>query len=234
MPVCEVSELGRIAYHDAWKLQDQLVIQRGQGAIPDQLLLVEHPHTYTLGTSGHEENLLLSQQQLQTRGIDVFRIDRGGDITYHGPGQLVGYPILQLPRGEGSLRGYVTDYVRGIEQVVIHTLADFGIHSRPIPGLTGVWVETPQGDEKICAIGVRINVKAVTKHGFALNINTDLSYFDGIIPCGIRDKGVTSIARRLAQPVDAAAVRERVITHFGAIFGYEMQMRKPARPWPTT
>ncbi|MBZ0291264.1 MAG: lipoyl(octanoyl) transferase LipB [Anaerolineae bacterium] len=229
MRICEVNELGRVAYQEAWDLQNRLVNERGQGSLSDQLLLVEHPHTYTLGTSGHEENLLLSEAERKARGIDVFRIDRGGDITYHGPGQLVGYPIIQLPRGEnGGLRGYVTDYVRGIEQTIIRTLADFDIHGKPIPGLTGVWVETERGDEKVCAIGVRINVKAVTKHGFALNINTDLAYFEGIIPCGITDKGVTSMARLLGHPVDAAAVCERVVAHFGDIFGYEMRMRKSA------
>lgn len=227
MQPCEVWEMGCVPYQQAWDLQAELVKDRQQPGVPDRLLLLEHPHTYTLGTSGHEENLLLGEAEREARGISVFRIDRGGDITYHGPGQLVGYPIVQLPRGEGGLRGFVTDYVRGIEQVIMDTLEDFGIASKAIPGLTGVWVDTPQGEVKVCAIGVKINVKAVTKHGFALNINTDMSYFDGIIPCGIDDKGVTSMAQLLGQPVDEAAVRQRVIAHFGAVFQREMLTVQP-------
>jgi lipoyl(octanoyl) transferase len=221
MPTCEVWWLGRMDYAAAWALQDRLVAARAAGA-PDRLLLVEHPPTYTLGTSGHEDNLLLTEAELHARGISIYRADRGGDITYHGPGQLVAYPIIQLPRAPGSLRGGVTGYVRGLEQVVIRTLADYGISGQPIPGLTGVWVQTPASMAKICAIGVRINVKAVTKHGFALNLNTDLAYFEGIIPCGIRDKSVTSLARLLGAPVDEAEARQRVMRHFGAVF--EMTM----------
>ncbi len=223
MRQCEIWQLGRVPYAEALALQEKLVQARSQQpGTPDRLLLLEHPHTYTLGTSGHDENLLLNEAELEQRGIDVFRIDRGGDITYHGPGQLVAYPIIQFPRGEEGLRRYVTDYVRGLEQVVIRTLADFNIGGKPVPGLPGVWVDTPQGERKICALGVRINVRAVTKHGFALNINADLTYFEGIIPCGIQDKGVTSMARLLKRPVDEAAVREHVIAHFGAVFDYTM------------
>ncbi len=223
MRVCEVWPLGQVSYREAWALQDRLVQQRSQQpGTPDRLLLLEHPHTYTLGTSGHDRNLLLTEAELAERGIEVHHIDRGGDITYHGPGQLVVYPILQFPRGEEGLRTYVTDYVRGLEQVVIDTLSDFGIVGRPVPGLPGVWVQSPAGEQKVCALGVRINVKAVTKHGFALNINTDLAYFKGIIPCGIQDKGVTSMARLLGQPVDEDRVRARVIAHFGTMFGCEM------------
>ena len=220
--ICEVVQPGCIPYQTAWDWQNTLAEQRGRGAIPDRLLLLQHPHTYTLGTSAHQENLLLTPEELDARGITVFRVDRGGDITYHGPGQVVGYPILQLPRASDTLRMDVVGYVRNIEQVIIRTLADEGIVGKPIPGLTGVWVDTPAGEAKVCAIGVRVNVRAVTKHGFAFNLNTDLSYFDGIIPCGIRDKGVTSLARLLGTPVDEAAVTARLIAHFGAVFDRDM------------
>ncbi len=222
---CEVLWLGRVPYRDAWALQDRLVAARGRDEAPDRLLLLEHPHTYTLGSSGHEENLLMSTEEREQRGVEVLRVDRGGDITYHGPGQLVGYPIVRLTRGE--LRTDFIGYLRHLEQVLIATLADYGITARPIPGLTGVWVDTPRGEEKIAAIGVKITVKAVTKHGFALNLNTDLDYFRGIIPCGISDKGVTSLAAQLGQPVDEAEARRRLAAHFGQVFDFEMIETEP-------
>ncbi len=220
--ICEVLQPGCVPYQQAWDWQNQFAEERGRGETPDRLLLLQHPPTYTLGTSGHDDNLLLMPHELERRGISVLRVDRGGDITFHGPGQLVGYPILQLPRASDTLRTDVIGYVRNIEQVIIRILADYGVVGKPIPGLTGVWVDTPNGEAKVCAIGVRINVKAVTKHGFALNLNTDLSYFEGIIPCGIRDKGVTSLAQVLGTPVDEAVAAKRLIQHFGEVFGYEM------------
>ncbi|MBZ0299385.1 MAG: lipoyl(octanoyl) transferase LipB [Anaerolineae bacterium] len=214
--------MGRVPYAHAWDLQAKLVQARSQGSAPDRLLLLEHPHTFTLGSAGHNEYILWDEAERQRRGVELFHIDRGGDVTYHGPGQLVGYPILQLPRTSERLKLDVLGYLRNIESVIIRTLADFDIEGRSIPGLTGVWVDTPRGEEKICAIGVKINVKAVTKHGFALNVHTDLDYFSGIIPCGIRDKGVTSMARLFGGPVDADAVTERLVAHFGEVFGFEM------------
>ncbi|NDJ62213.1 MAG: lipoyl(octanoyl) transferase LipB [Chloroflexi bacterium] len=224
--VCEVRQLGRVAYGDAWDVQNQLAEARGQGGV-DTLLLLEHPPTYTLGSSGDAKHLLLTPAQLAAHGIPVQRVDRGGDITYHGPGQRVGYPIMQLERsaGRGGLRTDVIGYIRKLEQVIIQTIRSYGISGHAIPGLTGVWVATPRGPEKIAAIGVKINVKAVTKHGFALNINTDLSAFDGIIPCGISDKGVTSLAALLGKPVDEAEVTGRLIAAFGAIFNRTMITR---------
>jgi lipoyl(octanoyl) transferase len=224
MTICEVLQPGCVPYQQAWDWQNTLADQRGRGETPDRLLLLSHPHTYTLGTSGHDENLLLSPDELARRGIDLFRVDRGGDITYHGPGQLVGYPIIQLPRDSKTLRTDVISYMRNLEQVIIRTLADYGVVGYPIPGLTGVWVDTPAGEAKICAMGVRVNVRAVTKHGFALNLNTDLRYFDGIIPCGIADKGVTSLATLLNTPIDEAEAAHRLIHHFSDVFGYEMVM----------
>lgn len=224
MTICEVWRLGCVVYADAWTLQNQLSEARSAYNGVDRLLLLEHPHTYTLGSSGHDEYVLMPQEQREQLGITLFHVDRGGDVTYHGPGQIVGYPILQLPR-DHELRTNVVGYIRGLERVIMGTLAAYGIKAKPIPGLTGVWVDTPRGEEKIAAIGVRVNVKAVTKHGFALNVNTDLHYFDGIIPCGIRDKGVTSMAVLLGAPVDEADVRQVMIDQFGAMFGYEMVER---------
>ncbi len=219
---CEVWQLGRIAYADALDLQNRLADERGSDSGVDRLLLLEHPHTYTLGSSAKDEHLLMPPEERARLGIDVFRTDRGGDITYHGPGQLVGYPIIQLKRE--TLRTDFVGYVRRLEQVIIATLSDYGVRAYPIKGLTGVWVDTPHGEAKVAAIGVRINVRAVTKHGFALNLNTDLAYFDGIIPCGIRDKGVTSLAALLAAPVDEVEVAQRLIAHFGAVFGYSQMI----------
>ena len=223
MSRCEVWQLGCVDYQTAWDLQDQFVQERSQDKSVDRLLLLEHPHTYTLGSAGHEEYILFSEAERQARGITLFQIDRGGDVTYHGPGQLVGYPIIKLPRSGERLKLDVRGYLRNLEQVIINTLADFDIVGKRIDGLTGVWVDTPRGEEKICAIGVKINVKAVTKHGFALNINTDMDYFGGIIPCGIRDKGVTSMAQLLGEPVDEGAVRTALIAHFGITFDFNIQ-----------
>lgn len=223
---CEVWKLGRVPYAQAWELQNRLADERSKTDGRDRLLLLEHPHTYTLGSSAQDEHLLMPPEERERLGVEVFRPDRGGDITYHGPGQLVGYPILQLERD--SLRTDVVGYVRKLEQVIIDTLADYGITGKTIKGLPGVWVDTPQGEQKIAALGVRVNVRAVTKHGFALNLNTDLSYFEGIIPCGIRDKGVTSLASLLTMSIDQVAATERLIAHFGTVFGYEMVEREAA------
>ncbi|MFN8376223.1 MAG: lipoyl(octanoyl) transferase LipB [Anaerolineae bacterium] len=220
---CEVLSLGTLPYQEAWDLQNQFAAERHRESIPDRLLLLQHPHTYTLGSSGHEENLLMSAEERQRRGVDVLHVDRGGDITYHGPGQLVGYPIIRLPRAEqGAIRTDFVGYVRKLEQVLIGVLADFDIHAKPIAGLTGVWVDTARGEEKIAAIGVKIDVHAITKHGFALNVNTDLDYFKGIIPCGIADKGVTSMSALLEREVAVQQVIDSVARHFGAVFGLEL------------
>jgi lipoate-protein ligase B len=221
MNICEVRHLGVIPYREAWELQNRLAAERHAENAPDTLLLLEHPHTYTLGSSGHDEHLLMSEAERARRGVEVLRVDRGGDIMYHGPGQLVGYPIIRLPR-ESQLRADFVGYVRKLEQMLILTLADFGVEAKPIAGLTGVWVDTPRGEEKIAAIGVKIDVHAVTRHGFALNVNTDLDYFNGIVPCGIHDKGVTSLSAMLGQAVEIGQVMERVAVHFGVVFGFEI------------
>src|SRR5262245_49279489 len=198
---CEVSDCGRLGYTEAFALQRDLVDRRKRGEIPDQLLFVEHPHVITLGRNGHLENLLASKEILSRTGIDFQETDRGGDITYHGPGQIVGYPVFDLREWKRD----VGAYVRAIEQAIIDTLGGFGIEAGREPGATGVW--TRQG--KICAIGVHIS-RWVTSHGFALNHTTDLSYFQYIIPCGLT-KPVTSIAA-LGHAVDRADAQQ-ALTH---------------------
>lgn len=213
-----------MAYHDAWKLQDRLVAERTSTPdAPERLLLLEHPHVYTFGSSGEEKNLLMPEDERTRRGVEVVYTDRGGNITYHGPGQWVGYPILELPRSPDlGLRTDFIGYVRRLEEVLIMTLADYGLVAYPIPGLTGVWTHTKEGDAKIAAIGVKINVRGVTKHGFALNVHTDMDYFGGIIPCGIDDKGVISMAQLLPQSPSMDDVAERLIARFGDVFGLTM------------
>jgi len=215
MRKCTVLDLGRLDYANALAWQQRLVAQRKQGLVDDHLLLVEHPHVITLGRNGHKENLLAGDEILSRAGIAFFPTDRGGDVTYHGPGQLVGYPILDLREWKRD----VGAYVRAIEQTIIDTLADYGIAAGRIPKLTGVWV----GERKIAAIGVHIS-RWVTSHGFALNVATDLTYFQYIIPCGLT-KPVTSMAA--LGPVGArratlGEVGGTLATHFGRIFEREM------------
>jgi lipoyl(octanoyl) transferase len=208
---CELRSLGRIGYGAALELQQRLVAERKQGSIADQLLLLEHDHVVTLGRNGHMENLLASDEALERAGISFYPTDRGGDVTYHGPGQLVGYPILDLREWKRD----VGAYVRGMEQAIIDTLADFGIAAGRIPKLTGVWVD----GRKIAAIGVHIS-RWVTSHGFALNVSTDLSYFQYIVPCGLT-KPVTSMAQF---GVDASLEEtgELLAGHFGRIFDLDV------------
>jgi lipoyl(octanoyl) transferase len=207
---CCVRELGRIAYGDALALQQQIAAERKQGLAPDHLLLLEHPHVITLGRNGRMENVLAGGDILARAGIEFYPTDRGGDVTYHGPGQLVGYPILDLREWKRD----VSAYVRGLEQALIDTLADYGITAGRIPKLTGVWV----GDRKIAAIGVHLS-RWVTSHGFALNVNTDLSYFQYIVPCGLT-KPVTSMAQ-LGVRATLEEVGRRFTSHFTQIFDFD-------------
>jgi lipoyl(octanoyl) transferase len=206
-----VRHLGIVPYADALALQRSLVEERRAGGIPDTLLLVEHPHVLTLGVRGDggRGHILATADSLASRGIEVFETGRGGDITYHGPGQLVGYPIIDL----NPDRRDVHRYVRDLEEVLIRTAADFGVNAGRVGGLTGVWV----GNEKLAAIGVRIG-RWITSHGFALNVTTDLEHFNLIVPCGISDRGVTSLSRLLGRPVAMAEVEIRVIEHFSKVF----------------
>lgn len=226
--IVTLRRLGTADYGVAWDLQKKLFSERQQGLISDQLILCEHPPTYTIGRDGvttASEHLLLNREQLNARGISVYEIDRGGDITYHGPGQLVGYPILDL-------NGYYRDahrYLRDLEEIIIRTLAGFDIHSRRFPPHTGVWVDSKNGPEKICAIGVKIS-RWITMHGFALNVNTDLSYFGGIVPCGIREFGVTSIAKQKNQFISMSDVEQQLIPHFSAVFNVQTEVLLHTEP----
>jgi lipoyl(octanoyl) transferase len=209
---------GLVDYHEAWAMQRTLAEARAHHAIDDTLILLQHPHTYTLGRSAHREHLLLSADECAKQSIDVVDVDRGGDITYHGPGQLVAYPIRYLgqvdPQGKLIQADYV-GYIRHLEEILIRTIAPFGIAGRRDKGLTGVWVDTRVGPAKIAAIGVRVSARGVSTHGVALNVTTDLSYFDGIIPCGIRDKAVTSLWVLLR---DATPSIQEVVASFTAAY----------------
>lgn len=206
----EVRQLGRLRYAAAFELQRAFAEDRKRGAIADQFLLVEHPHVITLGRNGHMTNLLAGEEVLRRGGIDLHHTDRGGDITYHGPGQIVGYPIIDLREWKRD----VVAYVRSIEQVLINTLAEFGISSERVAGATGVWA----GGAKVAAIGVHIS-RWVTSHGFALNVDTDLRYFQYIVPCGLT-KPVTSM-RVLGYRGTHEEVAGALVRHMAAEFGYE-------------
>lgn len=215
---CTVEHLGIVSYAAGLEIQRERVAARKARTIPDALLLLEHPHVYTLGRNAQAENVLTSRERLAALGAEVFETDRGGDVTYHGPGQLVGYPILDLTAHRRDLAWYM----RSLEQVLIETAADFGVQADRIPGCTGVWV----GDAKLAAMGVHVS-RWVTSHGFALNVSTDLTFFDHIVPCGIRNKRVTSLEKLLGRRVDMDAVAERVVEHFGKVFQLEMLAHQP-------
>lgn len=228
----EVQHLGFIDYQQAWDYQEELfneivtvkvanrkLAPEEQLPTPNYLLFCEHPHVYTLGKSGKLSHLLLSEERLSAVGATFYKINRGGDITYHGPGQLVGYPILDLDN-------FFTDihrYLRTLEEGIIRTLADFGISAGRIDGLTGVWLdhETQKNPRKICAMGVKAS-RWVTMHGFALNVNTDLAYFGHIVPCGIEDKAVTSMQRELGRAVDMQQITETLKQHLADLFQLEI------------
>lgn len=223
-PMVVFEDLGTAEYKEVWDYQEKIFSgmiagkQHSANVALDagRLLFVEHPHVYTLGKSGHENNLLINDAFLKSIGATYFKSNRGGDITYHGPGQIVGYPIFDLE--QMSLQ--IKTYVYALEQSIINTLAEIGIPSQRLEGATGVWldVDKPGRARKICAIGVKAS-RHVTMHGFALNVNTDLSYFNHINPCGFVDKGVTSIERELGQKQDMARVKALLLRHMGEVFG---------------
>jgi lipoyl(octanoyl) transferase len=218
----ELRQLGRISFADAWTLQQSLEARRKAGEICDQLLLLEHPHVLTLGRNGHIENMLVGRQRLAELGIEFVEINRGGDITYHGPGQIVGYPIVDLREWKRD----VVAYVRGLEETVIRTLARLRIEGRREPGATGVWVQDHNGQlAKICAIGVHIS-RWVTTHGFAFNWTTDLSYFRYIVPCGLT-RPVTSL-EALGVALPRAAVEQALVEEFVRVFDYDPPAAAPA------
>ncbi len=211
--ILHLEQLGLMDYAPALELQRERVAQRKAGAIPDTLLLLEHPHVYTLGRNARPENMLVSAAFLAARGAQIFHTDRGGDVTYHGPGQLVGYPIFDLTQH----RRDISWYMRSLEEVFIRTARDFGIEAGRAAGAAGVWV----GNDKLVAMGVHLS-RWITSHGFALNVNTDLRFFEWIVPCGLQSKGVTSLAKLLGRAMEMEDATERVVEHFGVVFGMDV------------
>ena len=211
-------DLGVIDYKEAWGLQQEIHSKRVLGEVEDILFLLEHPNTYTLGKTAHKENLISSEDYLKQNQISVYDIDRGGDITYHGPGQIVGYPIIDLNNWFKDTH----KYLRALEEVIIKTCNDYGLKSERNPKHTGVWI----GDKKIAAIGIKVS-RWVTMHGFAFNVNTDLSYFNHINPCGFTDKGVTSMEKELGAKQDYEKIKEALKQKIKGIFDLEW-INKPA------
>ena len=240
-PVCDVRRLGLVPYREAWELQDRLAQEIALAQRPPTLLLLEHPPTFTFGRRGRAENLLWDQAELARRGVEVHWVDRGGDVTFHGPGQLVGYPLLPLapgglamnPAPDGALRLPRADYVgyvRRLEKVLILALAQFGVAGEQIEGLTGVWVQPARAlrqgggpPAKIASIGVKVDARGVSQHGFALNVHPDMSYWEGIIGCGLKGAPVASLADYLDPPPSLDQVMEKILQAFGKIFGYRMR-----------
>ena len=204
-------DLGLIDYKEAWDLQKYTFELRHQKKISDIIFLLEHPHTYTLGKIADEKNLISSREYLDNKKISVYNIDRGGDITYHGPGQVVGYPIIDLNEWQNDTH----KYLRALEEVIIKTCGHYGIKGTSDPKYTGVWIE----NRKIAAIGIKIS-RWITMHGFAFNVNTDLSLFNGIIPCGIIDKDVTSLQKELSRSISIPEVKEILLNNFMEVFDY--------------
>ena len=206
-------DLGLIDYKEAWNIQKSIHQLRVENKIDDILFLLEHPHTYTLGKSADKQNLVGDENYLSDNKISVYDIDRGGDITYHGPGQIVGYPIINLTNWKQDTH----KYLRAIEEVIIQSCSEYGLNGGRVEKYTGVWIN----DRKICAIGIKVS-RWITMHGFAFNINTDLELFNGIIPCGITDKDVTSLNRELKTEIPLNDVKEKIIHHFNNIFNYDL------------
>jgi lipoyl(octanoyl) transferase len=215
---CQIIDLGTIGYAEAWALQKRIVTARKADAIGDVLLFCEHPHVITLGRNGKRENLLASEHVLRQKGVEFFETSRGGDITYHGPGQIVGYPILNL----GAIQRDVVWYVRMLEEAMIRATANFGITANRLAEKTGIWVRSGHTEEKLGAIGVHIS-RWVTSHGFAYNVATDLRFFDLIVPCGIADCKATSLEKLLERGVEESEVTPRIAKHLSELFGLEMK-----------
>jgi len=244
---CEVLDLGLIEYEAAWKLQDQYALEISEGKCPPTLMLLEHPHVYTFGRRGKQENLLWGESQLKEKGIAIHWVDRGGDVTYHGPGQLVGYPLLPLTplplsqrigdKGEGRIpQADYVGYIRKLEKTLIVALGRLGLAAGQRSGLTGVWIqadvhsrcprcrpEDRKKPAKIAAIGVKVDARGVSRHGFALNVNPDMEYWDGIIACGLQDEPIVSLADLFPEPPSMDQVKREVVAAFRQVFLYEMK-----------
>lgn len=230
MNTIQFKDLGNLAYDKALEVQlgyfkeivDLKIKNRKQKTnfiTPNYFLFVEHPHVYTMGKNGNEANVLLNPTQLENKGISYYQSNRGGDSTYHGPGQIVGYPILDLDNFSSDIHLYM----RNLEEVIIRTIADYGLIGRRSKGETGVWLDVDTSKaRKICAMGVHTS-RWVTMHGFALNVNTDLSFYDGIIPCGIQNKGVTSLVKELGEKIEEEEVKKTILKHFSKVFKTEIE-----------
>jgi lipoyl(octanoyl) transferase len=210
-------DLGFIDYKEAWDLQQEIHSKRVSGEVDDYLFLLEHPNTYTLGKTAHKENLIGTEGYLKENQISVYDIDRGGDITFHGPGQIVGYPIIDLNQWFKDTH----KYLRALEEVIIKTCSEYGLNCERNPKHTGVWI----GDKKIAAIGIKVS-RWITMHGFAFNVNTDLNLFNGIIPCGIQDKSVTSLKQELKREISIQEVKENLLKNFTDLFAYTSVISK--------
>ncbi|MBN1664650.1 MAG: lipoyl(octanoyl) transferase LipB [Deltaproteobacteria bacterium] len=220
--VCTVYNLGLVDYRQGLSLQEKLLASRKAGVIPDVLLLLEHPSVFTMGLSGADEHIMVPADALAEEGIPVFSTNRGGDVTYHGPGQIVGYPILSLRENDLT----VHQYIWNLEEVVLRTLTDYGIDGQRIEELRGVWVR----NEKVCSIGVRVS-GATTMHGFALNVNNDLKFFSYIVPCGITGVSMTSVAKLLGHEVEIKETQEILLRHFSSVFGLHLQNSERPDEW---
>ena len=215
----EIRNLGIVSYDKALSIQADLIVRRRSGEVPDQLILLEHPHVITMGTGSNVDHVLADQERRAQLGIELYETSRGGDVTYHGPGQLVGYPILDLKPDRMDLLAYLRD----LETVLIESLEEIGIHVKKISGLTGVWVE----DRKIAAIGVRVSSGWIASHGFSLNVNSDLSYYENIIPCGIAGCSVTSISEELGKTIEIKDVLPIVCKYFENAFKRHIRVGGP-------
>jgi lipoyl(octanoyl) transferase len=215
---CLTIDLGLIGYAEAYALQQRVVGARKAEVIEDVLLLCEHPHVITQGRNGKREHLLVSEHVLRQKGVEFYETSRGGDITYHGPGQMVGYPLLNL----GAIRRDVVWYVRTLEEAMIRATAEFGIAAERVAGKTGIWVRAGNTEEKLAAIGVHIS-RWITSHGFAYNVSTDLRNFDLIVPCGIADRKATSLEKLLGRSVEPKEVAPKIAKHLGELLGLEMK-----------
>ena len=237
--ILEVQDLGLMEYGQAWKLQDEYAGEVAEGRRAATLLLVEHPHVYTFGRRGKQENLLWGESQLQQKGIAIHWVDRGGDVTYHGPGQLVGYPIIPLGHVNSDNKLPQADYVgyvRKLEETLIVALARLGLAAGQRSGLTGVWIqadvhsrcprckpEDRRKPAKIAAIGVKVDARGISRHGFALNVNPDMEYWDGIIACGLQDEPIVSLADLFPEPPPMERVKREVMAAFGEVFEFEIK-----------
>ena len=215
-----VIDLGMTTYSEAWDLQNMIAQEVASGHVSETLLLLEHPHTYTCGRRGGRDHILATDQQLKDDGIVVLDVDRGGDVTYHGPGQLVAYPIINL-HNYGDMIDY-PGYVRTLERVLIAALKEMDVPAHTLKDYSGAWVTGPSGEEKIAAIGVRVDGRGITTHGIALNVKTDLRFFEYIVPCGITDKGVASMARILPEAPSMFEVKDTFTRNFAEVFGFRL------------